>query len=184
MVVDASSLTMERSMSDPPRRLSEQLLRNVPIFAAVDDATISSLVLQLQSEFTPEGELIFEEGQPGDSMFIIERGEVEIRLPDDEGSVTILASLGPGEFFGELSLLDGKPRSASAMAASDAQLLRLQRTTFLAILKEPHVLEAVLCVLSERIRRADTLVSVTGIDNRKLREEARTDALTKLGNRR
>jgi diguanylate cyclase (GGDEF)-like protein len=181
-MIDVSSGGLE--ILAQPRHLSEQLLRNVPMFARLDDSAVTTLVQRLESQFTPGGELVFDEGEPGDSLYIIERGEIEIRLRDDEGHGTTLAQLGPGEFFGELSLLDGKTRSAAAMAATDAQLLKLTRPTFLQILRQQEVLESVLCILSERIRRADTMVSVTGVDNRKLREEARTDALTKLGNRR
>jgi diguanylate cyclase (GGDEF)-like protein len=167
-----------------PRRLSEQLLRNIPMFAGVPDSAIAKLAAGLEGQFAPAGATIFSQGHAGDSLFIIERGEVAIKLPDEDGGETILARMGPGEFFGELALLDGQPRSATAEADSDAQLLKLGRAQFLEVLRQPQVLESVLVVLSQRIRTADTLVSVTGIDNRKLREEARTDALTKLGNRR
>ena len=157
----------------------EELLRAVPLFAPLPEAAVQHLAEEAESLSFGRGSVICRQGDPGGSLFVVGSGQVEIVL-EEEGDETRLATLSPGEFFGELALLDGEPRSATAKALSDCTCLVIHRTQFFSILREPHVLENLLSVLAGRVRAADQIIGSRSIDNRKLQEEV----LTSLGNRR
>ncbi|HEV2356335.1 MAG TPA: Crp/Fnr family transcriptional regulator [bacterium] len=105
------------------------------------------------------GEPVFREGDPGTALYVIDSGEVKILLGGAEGKEVILSLLTPGEFFGELALLDGEPRSADAVATVPTELLVLSREDFHRFLREvPTVAVNMLAPLSRRFRRTDRLV--------------------------
>src|SRR5215471_1428472 len=91
------------------------LLGEVPLFKLLSQAERAELAGQLEAVNFPVGKTIFNYGDPGDSLFIIRSGEVEIFFKDDTGAHVLLEMAGPGEVFGELSLLDQGPRSASVV---------------------------------------------------------------------
>lgn len=92
-------------------------------------------------------------------MFLVQSGRVQIRLSDTEGAEVVLADLRSGEFFGELVLLDGKPRSADAVVIEDATLARLSRSTFVALMdRRPGIAQEVLSAMANRLRRTDELL--------------------------
>jgi CRP-like cAMP-binding protein len=98
--------------------------------------------------------------EPGHALFIVERGTVRIYVPSAQGNDLILAVLGPGDFFGDLSLLDGRPRSASASVSTDATLLMLERSDFIALLTQrPAAAMAVLEAVAGRLRETDEMAS-------------------------
>src|SRR5215212_10690574 len=96
----------------PPMTL--EALRSVPLFAPLDDEDASALRSLLKLEVKPAGSVLFRKGEGGDAMYLIEGGRVRIHIRDREGADVTLAELARGDFFGEMALLDGKPRSASA----------------------------------------------------------------------
>ena len=107
----------------------------------------------------PAGTTIFRKGDEGDSIYVLREGSVRIILPLDTGWETELAIVRPGELFGELSLLDGKPRSASAVAVEDVVALTLGRQEFLGFLrKQPEAAIRMLAMLAGRLRRTDELL--------------------------
>ncbi|MCL6480242.1 MAG: cyclic nucleotide-binding domain-containing protein [Firmicutes bacterium] len=130
-------------------------LKNVPLFKflSLDDLLIVDQAL-VQKEYLA-GEVIFREGQPGSDLCIITAGRVEIRKhvhPREH----VLAELGPGECFGEMALFDDAPRSATAVAVSDATLLTLERSRFLSLTAQrPEIALEVCKVLSLRLREAN-----------------------------
>ena len=103
------------------------LLAEVPFFQLLDEHERLELAKQLDVVEMPKGQLIFSYGDPGESLFVIRKGEVEIFFKDDTGTRIVLEVGKPGSFFGELSLLDGGPRTASALVTADLEALRLDR---------------------------------------------------------
>ena len=102
-----------------------------------------------------KGETVFHQGDPGDALFIMASGSVKVVLPSDEGAEpAIVAILGPGEFFGELAILDGAPHSATIVAVEPTETLVLRRDTFLGLIDtEPELRRALLSSLATEIRR-------------------------------
>lgn len=103
----------------------------------------------------PAGTVLFEEGQLGTDMFIIVRGEIEIRR-DVAHAERVLAVLPAGEFFGEMAILNGRPRSATAVVRSDARLLVIDATTFEAMLRaRPEIAMRMIKALAARLADAN-----------------------------
>lgn len=135
------------------------VLARVPLFSGVEPATLELLAHSLQRRAVRAGKPIFRQDDPGSSLFVIDTGVVKVQRTSPEGKEVILTILGPGDFFGELALLDGEPRSADAIAKEDCTLLVLERDDFLAFLdREPGVATRLLAALSRRLRRTDQLV--------------------------
>jgi CRP/FNR family cyclic AMP-dependent transcriptional regulator len=130
-------------------------LQACPLFTGLDDATLGLVAAALRPRRFRRGETVFHAGDPGDALFIIERGQVKITLPPDDGSEpAILTTIGPGGFFGELALLDGAPRSATAVALDGVSALVLRREAFDRLVDEaPPLRHALLATLAGEIRR-------------------------------
>ena len=141
-------------------------LARVSLFAGLADADLAELAAGLRARRYPRGATIFLCGDPGESLCIIESGLVRLGLTSADGREMVLALLGPGDFFGELAILDGRPRSADAIAVEDTRLLLLQRESFLRALEaRPRLAIQLLGVLSERLRRdAQILQDVVFLD--------------------
>ncbi|HET9625630.1 MAG TPA: Crp/Fnr family transcriptional regulator [Kofleriaceae bacterium] len=108
----------------------------------------------------PAGTVLFEEGQPGDEMYIIVRGEVELRRQAGATERT-LAVLPAGEFFGEMAILNGRPRSATAVVRADARLFVVDRTTFEAMLRaRPEIALRIIRSLATRLDSANNHVEL------------------------
>src|SRR6478752_4365723 len=107
-------------------RLAADALRLCGLFGAADDAAIDTLVHVLRVRRFRRGETVFHQGDPGDALFVVSTGSVKVVLPSDEGAEpAIVAILGPGEFFGELAILDGAPHSATIVAVEALHFLDL-----------------------------------------------------------
>src|SRR5262245_39107704 len=122
-------------MSEPHGPMSLEALRSVPMFAALDDAAAGQLQSLIESRSAPAGARLFRRGDSGDAMFLVESGRVRISLHDEKGMELTLAELGPGDFFGEMALIDGKSRSADATVIHAAKLAVLPRTEFLGFVR-------------------------------------------------
>ena len=134
-------------------------LRQVPLFRELDDTLLSELCTLLVIERFPAGARLFRAGDAGESMFLVQSGRVQIKLSDTEGDEVVLADLRSGEFFGELVLLDGKPRSADAVIIEDATLARLSRSTVLSLIdRRPGIVLPLLSAMTHRLRRTDELL--------------------------
>ena len=135
------------------------VLSRVPFFAGVPADELEKLASSLQRRTVRAGKAVFRQDDPGSSLYVIESGVVTVQRTSPEGKELILTILGPGDFFGELALLDGEPRSADAVAKEDTALLVLERDDFLAFLdRAPAVATKLLAALSRRLRRTDQLV--------------------------
>ncbi len=137
------------------RDFAIETLRRSALFARADDATLEACAAQLRARRFRRGETIFHQGDPGDSLFIIEAGAVKIVLPSPEGEeAAIIATLGRGDFFGELALLDDAYRSATAVAVEPTQALVLRREPFERLLDaDPALRRALLAGLAGELRR-------------------------------
>ena len=132
------------------------MLQSVPLFATMTLEQLEAIHLCLTEQHYTLGELIFAEGDVGDEMYIVVEGEVEILIRLDTAEPFLLAKVGPGSYFGEMSILDNEPRSAAARVSADARLLSLKGEQ----LKElvfvmPEIAFTIFKVLSERLRRSD-----------------------------
>lgn len=122
-------------------------LRTIPMFAHVDDEGLGRIA-EIATEFTvPAGQILIERGQPGSGVFIVEEGEASIDLPDG-GKVTG----GPGDFFGEISLLTDTVRTARVRAATDVRGMAIGRRDFAHLLQDqPRIAVSMLPVLARRL---------------------------------
>jgi CRP-like cAMP-binding protein len=139
-------------------------LAQIPLFAKLTIEERSELSRLLQAKQFAGGQSIVWVGEPGKEFFIIEQGRVAITLPDESGRELVLATLGPGQFFGEISLLDGGPRTATARAETDCTLIELGRDDFLQFVhKHPAAAIHMMTVLGQRQR--DSNEKLRGIKN-------------------
>lgn len=135
------------------------LLEGVPLFSGMDRQALGPLGACLQTRECASGELVCALGEPGETMYFIVSGEVEITLPGPDGGQIVLACLGPSNFFGELALIDGQLRSANATSTGASHLLVLSRGDFLDFLgNHRQALENLLLELSRRLREANRLL--------------------------
>jgi len=149
-------------------------LRSVPLFSSLDSKATAELGEYLTIHDYPKSAGIFRNGDPGDAMYLIDVGRVQISITDADGADVTLAELGPGDFFGEMSMLDGQGRSANATAVENARVAKLTRDDFLAFMKsDPRVTLELLTALTLRLRRTDELLRHRVSRNVNQEEEAR-----------
>jgi CRP-like cAMP-binding protein len=135
------------------RSMSEALAA-VPLFGGLDGDGLENLIRGMRVRKFRRGETVFHLGDPGDALFIVMSGAIKITLPADSGDEAILATLRPGDFFGELALLDGAPRSATAVAIEACETYMLPRDRFRELIAtEPVMREALLATLAAEVRR-------------------------------
>jgi CRP/FNR family transcriptional regulator, cyclic AMP receptor protein len=133
-----------------------RLMKRVPLFSKLSDSDVSQLADQCVRRECRRDQVILIEEELGQILFIILRGTVKIKRTNDEGREVIITILKAGDFFGELSLLDGKGRSATVVAMQDSELLTLRQSEFLLMLeKYPLISIELLKVLANRIRMAN-----------------------------
>jgi CRP-like cAMP-binding protein len=134
-------------------------LAAIPFFGGLDPDALERLAASMRSRRFRRGEVIFHIGDPGDALFVILNGEVKISLPSETGDEAILATLRPGDVFGELALLDGAPRSASASALTATETVVLPRDRFRELIAtETGFRDALLASIAGELRRLTTHV--------------------------
>ena len=131
-------------------------LRNVSLFESLDQQELEALSdVTFTRTFSKDNVIILAEDE-GDTLFILKKGQVKVSIVSEGGREVILSLLGPGSVFGELSLLDGKPRSANVVATEETDLLMLRRADFLQLIyKTPQIATALLAELATRMRKTD-----------------------------
>jgi len=131
-------------------------LRNVSLFESLNDEEIETLSdVTFTRTFGKDSVIILAE-EEGDTLFIIKEGQVKVSIVSEEGREVILSLLGSGSVFGELSLLDGKPRSANVVAIEETELIMLRRADFVQLIyKVPQIATSLLAELASRLRRTD-----------------------------
>jgi len=142
------------------------LLAEVPFFQLLDDEERNILASQLDVVRFKAGELVFTYGDPGDSLYVIRSGEVEVFFKDDTGGRIVLETASEGHFFGELSLLDNGPRSASVVALRDTETLRVDRGDLDHLLRlHPEAALELLTAMGRRMRVTAELLRHTASRN-------------------
>jgi uncharacterized membrane protein len=157
-----------------PPMLTLEALRSVPLFGRLDDHAATTLRDLLVMQDAPPGTLLFKVGDVGDRMFLIVAGTIRIYIHDGDGDDVTLAELAAGDFFGEMAIVDGKPRSAHAAVTSEARLAVLSRQDFLNFVRSnPDLALEMLSAISERLRRTDELLRQRVSRNVNEEDEAR-----------
>ena len=127
------------------------LLKTVPLFGGLSLKQLNEVARHLEEVPVPRGTMLAREGQPGNEFFVVLEGKAAVRRRGRR-----IATLGEGDFFGEMSLLDGAPRSATVAAETDGVVLVMQRREFGALLdRVPGLLRKIAVGLSQRLREAD-----------------------------
>jgi CRP/FNR family cyclic AMP-dependent transcriptional regulator len=150
-------------MSEPSVRIEEQidkeeLLRRLPLFSGLSDERLRALAAVAWLGVVPSGAAIIEEGdellEDEEGLYVLVEGTVEVRRGSTDGTDgRLLRTLGPGDYVGEMSLIDGHPRSASVFATSEVQYLALSRWDFHRVLRrDPDIALRIMATLSARLR--------------------------------
>lgn len=131
-------------------------VRGAPLFAALDDEAAASLRGSMTDVRLVRGEVLFAEGDPGDRLYLVLEGKIKLGRTSADGRENLLAVLGPGEMFGELSLFDPGPRAATATAVTEARLIGLGHDDLEQWLTgRPEVAQQLLRALARRLRRTN-----------------------------
>lgn len=135
----------------------EDVLAEVPLFSQVSRKNLKRLAAGTVSREFRKGDVMIAEGERAVSFYIVRSGHAEVVKGAESSNPKVLATLGPGEFFGEMALLDGYLRSASVRTLEDTECLVLSRWDFVAELhSSPHIAVQMLPVLSRRLREAES----------------------------
>jgi len=148
------------------QQMNVETLRLVPLFESLDTEAAHELCELLESLDSKAGAVLFRAGDEGNAMYLIEQGKVRICVRAKDGHDVTLTELHRGDFFGEMALLGGKPRSADARVAEDARLAVLSRDHFLSFVSSnPNVALEMLTALANRLRHTDELLRHTATRN-------------------
>lgn len=159
----------------------DEVLSQVPLFALLDAQERAALATRIDRASFPAGAIIFRKGDPGDRMFVVTAGEVEVSLTSDTGDKIVLDTEGVGDFFGEISLLDGGPRTATAVAKKDVDALVIDRgdlDEFIAT--HPAAALDLLASLGRRLRETNRLLRHTVARNVNREEEDKRTTVQKI----
>lgn len=131
-----------------------------PLFAALDEVTADQLLDSMTPHRLSRGEVVFREGDAGDSLYVIITGKVKLARASGDGRESLMSVLGPGEMFGELSLFDPGPRHSTGYVVSDSELISLGNDALRGFLAEhPEVAMQMLAGLAHRLRRTNEGIS-------------------------
>jgi len=153
-----------------------EILAEIPLFSLLDAEEGAALAERIDEVRTPAGSPIFRAGDPGDSMYVVTSGKVEIAFTNDTGQRIVLETLGPGEYFGEVSLLDGGPRQATATALTEVEALLVDRGDLDEFLtRRPAAALDLLAATGRRLRETNRLLRHTASrDINEAEEDTRT----------
>src|SRR3954471_9138054 len=160
---------------------TDELLSTIPLFKQLDAHERGDLERALHRRAAAAGERLFNIGEPGDSLYIVAAGNVELFVKDNTGTKIVLTVCSRGDIFGELSLFDGGARTAIAVCLDDVELLELDRDDLLAFLRNhPDAALDFLSTMGQRIRNTDEILRRRVARNINLEMEFRSTALEKI----
>ena len=141
-----------------------EFLKSVPLFSLLGEASLDAILRLTRRKRFRKDEIIFHEKEMGDSLFVILHGRVKVAIFGDDGKEVTLSVLSEGDFFGEMSVLDLEPRSATVIAQADCEVLSLQRDDFLRSLEhDPGMSKSLIQVLADRLRKANHQISTLAL---------------------
>jgi len=130
------------------------MLQKIPLFSSLTDAQVAAFSQRAGTKSYPRNTILVTEGDDTDSLFVVQAGKVKVYLSDEEGKELILNIQGPGDYFGEVALLDDAPRSASVMTLEDTRCLVVSKRDFQeCLLQNPQIALVLLRDLSQRLRQ-------------------------------
>lgn len=136
------------------RRVVLEVLRRSDTLGALNEAFLSDLSALAASVRYPTGAWVFRRGDPPDALYVVSTGRLRVVAPSPGADDITLATLGPGSIFGEIALLDGRPRSAGVVVTADCVLLRIERAPFMAMVcARPDLAMALIQALAGRVRQ-------------------------------
>jgi CRP/FNR family cyclic AMP-dependent transcriptional regulator len=155
-------------MSTPIKRAGigerTQTLKAVPFFTQLNDRELDVVRAVATEKSYPKNAVVLTEGEMGDSLYMIQSGKVKVFIGDEDGREIILKILSPGSFFGEMSMIDKQPRSASVTTLETSTFLVLQHNAFEKCVEEaPRIAQMVMQVLAQRVREADRKIGTLAL---------------------
>jgi CRP/FNR family cyclic AMP-dependent transcriptional regulator len=160
------------------------LLASISLFEGLIPEDLRELSTHLSERRYRAGEIVFNQGDHGDAMFIVAEGQLNIFLPGEASRRISLKDIGRGEFFGELALFDDQPRSASVLATTEAVVLELDRATLSTYLEQrPRAAMAILKMITARLRETNALLSARAAKNAVAEVEANLNWRDRLADR-
>ncbi|MEI6041230.1 MAG: Crp/Fnr family transcriptional regulator [Actinomycetes bacterium] len=147
-------------MANTKEASDEAVVRTAPLFSALDDESAATLRASMTMVKVPKGNTLFKEGDAGDRLFVVVEGKLKLGTSSIDGRENLLSILGPGEMFGELSLFDPGPRTATATAVTDARVLALAHDQVIGLVTQhPQVSLELLARLAQRLRRTNEVLA-------------------------
>lgn len=139
--------------------MDSSILAMVPLFSELDEDALNKVSDLMQKRTYPKNKMILMEEDEGDTLFVIDTGSVKITRISEDGREVILSMLGEGDFFGEMSLLDGEVRSANVVTLEESEVYLLKRSDLMRLLeKYPRISICLMEELARRIRQSDQLI--------------------------
>ncbi len=138
----------------------DEALRKAGLFQGVDVADVEAISSEFEIMEVSRGQILFHEGEPGDSLYIVLSGKVKLGRRASDGRENLVAVMGPADQFGELSLFDPGPRTATAVVVTDGRVARLPKAALQKWVEErPRIAMQLLRVVARRLRRTNTMLA-------------------------
>jgi CRP-like cAMP-binding protein len=138
----------------------DEVLRKAGLFQGVDPESVEALASEFEVIDAPRGTVLFKEGEPGESLFIVLAGKVKLGRRSADGRENLVAVMGPSDQFGELSLFDPGPRTATATVLTDARIAKLPKAALQKWVQDrPQIAMQLLRVVARRLRRTNTMLA-------------------------
>jgi CRP/FNR family cyclic AMP-dependent transcriptional regulator len=153
---------------------TQDMIAEVPLFETMDEQERRALCQLLEVRRVDKGETVFHAGDVGDSFYIVRNGAVQVYIENYEGAKIVLRENNPGDVFGDVSMFDGGPRTATAVATEESELLFLDKEGLLELVKrQPHAALDLLAVMGKRLRTTNELLRTQVSRNLNVEEEDR-----------
>jgi CRP/FNR family cyclic AMP-dependent transcriptional regulator len=144
----------------------ETPLRDIPLFSCLGEEEISYLESVAHRRTYPKNAVLISEGDEGDQLYVIRRGKIKVVVTDDAGRELVINHLGPGDYFGEMALIDGESRSATIVTTEPTQVLALRRDDFQKLLTlHPALMLDLLKVMARKVRIATSKLESLAFDD-------------------